>query len=93
MVGPVAQNLRPRARGTRVERDAGIERGQPVGPPASTAESTGGAPDRDLLDSMIWLKSYNHNRQNCEDLSTSLSEAGTVSQAEKDAVEEAVRNW
>ena len=30
LVGPVAKNLRPRARGTRAERDEGIERGTPI---------------------------------------------------------------
>ena len=92
MVGPVAQNLRPRARGTRAERDAGIERGQPVGPYWPTIVGTGGAPDRDLLDSPSMAQILQTNTTNkTKDQVNFLSEAGTVSQAEKDAIEEAMR--
>ena len=92
MVGPVAQNLRPRARGTRAERDAGIDKGQPVGPFWPTVVGTGGAADVDLLDSPKMAQILQTNTTNkTKDQINFLSEAGSVSQAEKDALEEALR--
>ena len=92
MVGPVAQNLRPRARGTRAERDAGIDKGQPVGPFWPTVVGTGGAADVDLLDSLKMAQILQTNTTNkTKDQINFLSEAGSVSQAEKDALEEALR--
>ena len=91
MVGPVAQNLRPRARGTRAERDAGIDKGQPVGPFWPTVVGTGGAADVDLLDSPKMAQILQTNTTNkTKDQINFLSEAGSVSQAEKDALEEAL---
>ena len=82
LVGPVAQNLRPKARGTRAERDEGIEKGTPVGPFWP-----------DVFNSPKMAEVLQTNVSNkTKDQINFLSEPGDVSQGEKDAIEEALRN-
>ena len=81
LVGPVAKNLRPRARGTRAERDNGIEKGQAIGPFWPEG-----------FDSPRMAEVLQGNTTNkTKDQINFLSEAGEVSQGEKDALEEALR--
>ena len=81
LVGPVAVNLRPRARGTRAERDEGIERGTPIGPFWP-----------DVFDSPKMAEVLQHHTTNkTKDQINFLSEGGNVSQGERDALEEAMK--
>jgi hypothetical protein len=81
LVGPVAKNLRPRARGTRAERDEGIDKGTPIGPFWPNE-----------LDSPMMAEVLQSNTTNkTKDQINFLSEAGQVSQGERDALEEALR--
>ena len=82
LVGPVAVNLRPRARGTRAERDEGIERGTPIGPFWP-----------DVFDSPKMAEVLQHHTTNkTKDQINFLSEGGNVSQGERDALEEAMKH-
>ena len=82
LVGPVAVNLRPRARGTRAERDEGIERGTPIGPFWP-----------DAFDSPKMAEVLQHHTTNkTKDQINFLSEGGNVSQGERDALEEAMKH-
>ena len=81
LVAPIAANLRPRARGTRADRDAGIEKGTPMGPEWP-----------DVFDSPKMAEVLQNNTTNkTKDQINFLAEAGVVSQGERDALEEAVR--
>lgn len=81
LVAPIAHNLRPRSRGTRAERDEGIEKGTPMGPAWP-----------DTFDSPKMAEVLQTNTTNkTKDQINFLAEGGVVSQGEKDALEEAVR--
>ena len=81
MVAPVAQNLRPRARGTRAERDEGIAKGTLMGDYFPAA-----------LDSLKMAEVLQSNVVNkTKDQINFLSEEGEVSAAERAALEDAVR--
>ena len=81
LVGTVAANLRPRARGTRAERDEGIQKGEPVGPFWP-----------DTFDSPKMAEVLQGNVTNkTKDQINFLSEGGNVSDGEKQALEEALR--
>ena len=82
LVGPIAINLRPKARGTRDERDAGIVKGQPVGP---------FWPDEFNSPKMAEVL-QNHTTNKTKDQINFLSEGGNVSQGERDALEEAMKH-
>ena len=81
MVAPVAQNLRPRARGTRAERDEGIAKGTPLGPYFPVE-----------LNSLKMAEVLQSNVVNkTKDQINFLSEEGDVSAGEREALEDAVR--
>ena len=80
IVEPIAANLRPRARGTRIERDQGIQKGDPVGPfyPAN-------------LNSAKMAEVLQANTQNkTKDQVTFLAGEGEPTRAEQEALEEAL---
>ena len=82
VVEPVAANLRPRARGTRAERDEGIKKGERIGPvyPA-------------VLNSAKMAEVLQANTQNkTKDQLTFLAGEGEPTQPEQDAFEEAIRH-
>ena len=82
LVGPIAINLRPRARGTRAERDAGIEKGQPVGP--FWPNEFNSPKMAEILQANVTNKT--------KDQINFLSEGGNVSQGERDALEDAMKH-
>ena len=82
LVGPIAINLRPRARGTRAERDAGIEKGQPVGP--FWPNEFDSPKMAEILQANVTNKT--------KDQINFLSEGGNVSQGERDALEDAMKH-
>ena len=82
LVGAVAKNLRPKAKGTRLERDQGIQKGEPTGPfwpvdfdSAKMAEVLQGNVTNKTKDQINFLADGGAN----------------VSQGERDALEEALR--
>ena len=82
LVGPVAANLRPKARGTRQERDQGIEKGEPTGPfwPVD-------------FDSPKMAQVLQENVTNkTKDQINFLSAPGVVSQGEREALKEALEH-
>ena len=82
LVGPVAANLRPKARGTRQERDQGIEKGEPTGPFWP-----------DDFDSPKMAEVLQGNVTNkTKDQINFLSAPGVVSQGEQDALKEALEH-
>ena len=81
MVAPVAQNLRPRARGTRAERDEGIAKGTLMGDYFPVT-----------LNSLKMAEVLQSNVVNkTKDQINFLSEEGEVSEPERNALEDAVR--
>lgn len=82
LCAPIADNLRPRARGTRAERDDGIEKGTRMGPAWP-----------DVFDSPKMAEVLQTNTTNkTKDQINFLSAGGVVSQGERDAFEEALRH-
>ena len=82
LVGPVAANLRPKARGTRQERDQGIEKGEPTGPFWP-----------DDFDSPKMAEVLQGNVTNkTKDQINFLSAPGVVSQGEREALKEALEH-
>ena len=80
VVEPVAANLRPRARGTRAERDQGIQKGDRVGPVYPTA-----------LNSAKMAEVLQANTQNkTKDQLTFLAGEGSPTEPEQEAFEEAL---
>ena len=82
LVGPIAINLRPRARGTLAERNAGIEKGQPVGP--FWPNEFDSPKMAEILQANVTNKT--------KDQINFLSEGGNVSQVERDAIEDAMKH-
>ena len=82
LVGAVAMNLRPKARGTRQERDQGIEKGEPTGPfwPIDF--------DSPKMASVLQENVTNKTK----DQINFLSAPGVVSQGEQDALKEALEH-
>ena len=81
VVEPVAANLRPRARGTRTERDQGIVKGERVGPfyPPSLNSAK--------MAEVLQANTTNKTR----DQITFLAGEGEPTQAEQDAFQEAIK--
>ena len=81
-VGAVAMNLRPKARGTRQERDQGIEKGEPTGPfwPIDF--------DSPKMASVLQENVTNKTKDQINFLADA---GGVVSQGERDALEDALR--
>ena len=82
LVGPVAANLRPKARGTRQERDQGIEKGEPTGP---------FWPDDFDSPKMAEVLQGNVTNKTKDQINFLADAGGVVSQGERDALEEALR--
>ena len=82
LVGPVAANLRPKARGTRQERDQGIEKGEPTGP--FWPVDFDSAKMAEVLQGNVTNKT--------KDQINFLSAPGVVSQGEREALKEALEH-
>ena len=82
LVGAVAKNLRPKARGTREERDAGIEKGEPTGPfwPVDFDSAK-----------MASVLQENVTNKTKDQINFLADAGGVVSQGERDALEDALR--